>query len=99
MQHLGFAVSGLVFWWSLLRSGRDGLAVLCLFASFMHTGLLYPEQTALAGQFFAVSCDKRVSHVFSILSAISVKKSPHERSQMILKSFLSSVAHHGMTFS
>jgi putative membrane protein len=62
MQHLGFAVTGLVFWWSLLRSGRDGLAVLCLFASFMHTGLLgliltiagrplYPEQTALASQF------------------------------------------------
>jgi len=28
-----------------------------------------------------------------IRSAISVKKNPHERSQMILKSFLSNVAH------
>lgn len=62
LQHLGFTLTGLIFWRSLLRSGRDGRAVLCLFASFMHTGLLgmiltlagrplYPAQTALADEF------------------------------------------------
>lgn len=62
MQHLSFTTTALVFWWSLLRRGREGHAVLCLFATFMHTGLLgllltiaghplYPEQTLLASEF------------------------------------------------
>ena len=62
LQHLSFTITGLIFWWSLLCRGRDGRAVLCPFATFMHTGLLgllltisghplYPEQTAFAGEF------------------------------------------------
>ncbi|MBO0751967.1 MAG: cytochrome c oxidase assembly protein, partial [Bradyrhizobiaceae bacterium] len=62
LQHVSFAVTGLVFWWALLCRGREGQAVPCLFASFMHTGLLgliitiaghplYPQQTALANEF------------------------------------------------
>jgi putative membrane protein len=44
MQHLTFLVTALLFWWPLLRDlDRDraaGIAVLCLFLTTLHTGLL-----------------------------------------------------------
>jgi putative membrane protein len=44
LQHLTFLITALLFWWPLLRGlDRDraaGIAVLCLFLTTLHTGLL-----------------------------------------------------------
>ena len=44
LQHVTFIGTALLFWWSLLRErpGRrvDGLAVILLFATMVHTGAL-----------------------------------------------------------
>jgi putative membrane protein len=64
LQHCAFLCTALLFWWSLLRPGRDarvGAAVLCLFVTMLHTGALgvlltfssevwYPWSTAAATQ-------------------------------------------------
>ena len=43
LQHSAFFVTALLFWWALLRPGRDrrvGVAILCLFVTMLHTGAL-----------------------------------------------------------
>ena len=44
LQHASFLFSALLFWWAVLRPGdirlRDGVAVLYLFATMLHTGAL-----------------------------------------------------------
>jgi len=64
LQHSAFLFTALLFWWSLLRPGRDervGAAVLCLFITMLHTGALgvlltfsgevwYPSSTTAAAQ-------------------------------------------------
>jgi putative membrane protein len=44
LQHVSFLVSGSLFWWALLysrpRSRADGIAVICLFATAMQSGVL-----------------------------------------------------------
>jgi putative membrane protein len=43
LQHTTFFASALVFWWAVLRPGRDkgvGVAMLCLFVTMLHTGAL-----------------------------------------------------------
>jgi putative membrane protein len=62
LQHSVFLFTALLFWWALLKPGRDsgiGSAVLCLFVTMLHTGALgvlltfsgdvwYPHATAQA---------------------------------------------------
>jgi putative membrane protein len=64
VQHSVFLFSALLFWWALLKPGREsaiGSAVLCLFVTMLHTSALgvlltfsgdvwYPAATARAGQ-------------------------------------------------
>jgi putative membrane protein len=43
LQHSAFLGSALLFWWALLKPGREsgtGAAVLCLFVTMLHTGAL-----------------------------------------------------------
>jgi putative membrane protein len=44
LQHLTFLMTGLFFWWPLLcgldRNRASGIAILCLFLTTLHTGLL-----------------------------------------------------------
>jgi cytochrome c oxidase assembly factor CtaG len=66
LQHLSFFITGLLFWWSLLwgraRERGYGAAVLYLFFTALHSGVLgvllifsraawYPAQAAFAGDF------------------------------------------------
>lgn len=39
-QHASFLFSALLFWWALLRRGSDGLAVLYVLTTAIHTGVL-----------------------------------------------------------
>jgi putative membrane protein len=64
LQHSVFLFTALLFWWALLKPGRDhaiGSAVLCLFVTMLHTSALgvlltfsgdvwYPHATAHAGR-------------------------------------------------
>jgi putative membrane protein len=69
LQHISFFASALVFWWMLLYGRgagrtarlRDGIAIVCLFVTMMHSGVLgalltlssriwIPGQGALAGE-------------------------------------------------
>ena len=65
VQHSVFLFSGLLFWWALLRPGRDaariGRSLLCLFVTMLHTSALgvlltfsqrvwYPLSTLAAAQ-------------------------------------------------
>ena len=58
-EHLSFAFTAMLFWWSLARGGQQGVKVACLFVTTLHSSLLgllltlsprlwYPAQSALA---------------------------------------------------
>lgn len=40
LQHASFLFSALLFWWALMRRRPDGIAVLYLLATMLHTGFL-----------------------------------------------------------
>jgi putative membrane protein len=43
LQHYSFVATALLFWWSMFRAARGhraGVAILCLFTTALHTGLL-----------------------------------------------------------
>lgn len=40
LQHLLFVLTAVLFWWSLLRSRKPGVAVFCLFVTTIHMSLL-----------------------------------------------------------
>ena len=40
LQHLSFLVTGLLFWWALVRRATPGVAVGHLFVTMLHTGVL-----------------------------------------------------------
>ena len=43
LQHYSFFATALLFWWSVVRAGRThraGVAIVCLFTTALHTGLL-----------------------------------------------------------
>lgn len=70
LQHVSFFTTSLLFWWVLLHGRgqgrsvrlRDGIAIVCLFVTVLHSGVLgalltlstriwFPGQGALAGEF------------------------------------------------